>query len=213
MDSLLESKAVLFDLDGTLLDTFEFIFGAFEYSLSRHGLTPPTRPVLASRMGGPLEECYQVLAPDSDYLSLTACHRDFQAENLHLVRLFPGAKDVLKYLKLKHKSIAAITTRSIRTSIKSIQLTGISDYFDLVISVEDVEKPKPDPEPILKASNLLRLEPCECVMVGDTFADIECGKNAGALTIAALYGFGGEPLLALQPTTSIRDIIELIDLL
>jgi len=204
-------RAVLFDLDGTLLDTFEFIYGAFEHAFGLYGIESFDRDQIAGYMGGPLEQVYTEMAPGCDAIALTEAHRTFQSENIRLVSLFPHTVEVLDELKMRNLKIAAITTRSLRTSVKSLEATGISHYFDLILSAEDVTKHKPDPEPILKALEFLQVKPEETIMVGDTTADILAGKNAGIKTVAALYGFGGERLLELSPDFAIRELIELIN--
>ncbi|SRR5579883_298611 len=205
-------QAILFDLDGTLLDTFDFIYGAFEHAFERHGVPPLTRDKISELMGGPLEEVYQVMAPNHDPSLLTETHRTFQSENIHLVALFVDTIPVLEELKRRGLKIAAITTRSLRTSLRSLEATGIAKYFDLVLSAEDVSNVKPHPEPILKALDALELKPEQAVMVGDTSADIEAGKNAGVKTIAALYGFAGNRLLSLKPDYAIKELKELLAL-
>ena len=210
LDSL---RAVLFDLDGTLLDTFDFIYGAFEHTFATHGIPPLDRDAISEHMGGPLPEVYATMAPGFDAAALTETHRGFQLANIHLVSLFPPTIEVLDELKHRHLKIAAITTRSLRTSVRSLEQTGIAHYFDIIISAEDVLRVKPDPEPLLKALGSMGLKPEEAVMVGDTIADIQAGKNAGTKTVAALYGFGGERLLALEPDYAIRELRELVDIL
>ncbi len=205
-------RAVLFDIDGTLLDTFEFIYGAFEFALDRHGIQPLPREEISRLMGGPLEEVYAVMVPNGNAKTLAESHRTFQSENLRLATLFPATIEVLESLKHRGMKIAAITTRSIRTSVRSLEETGIAPYFDLIISGEDVEFVKPHPEPLLKAIKSLAVKPEEAVMVGDTHADITAGKNAGVKTVAALYGFGGELLLELKPDYAIRDLRKLLDI-
>jgi pyrophosphatase PpaX len=204
-------RAVLFDLDGTLLDTFDFIYGAFEHAFALHGITSFDREQIAGYMGGPLEQVYTEMAPGCDAIALTEAHRTFQSENIRLVSLFPHTIEVLEELKRRNLKIAAITTRSLRTSIKSLEATGIAHYFDLILSAEDVTKHKPDPEPILRALEFLKVKPEEAVMVGDTKADIMAGKNAEIKTVAALYGFGGERLLELKPDYAIRSLGDLIE--
>lgn len=206
-------RAVLFDVDGTLLNTFDFIYGAFEYAFGQHGIPPLTRQEISHLMGGPLEEVYSVMAPGYDNKILAEAHRTFQSEHLHLASLFPGTIEVLENLKKRGIKIAAITTRSIRTSVRSLEETGIAHYFDLIISGEDVQFLKPHPEPLLKALEAFSVNPQEAIMVGDTRADIEAGKNAGVKTVAALYGFGGERLRELDPNYLIYDIKELRGLL
>ena len=207
---LKDLRAVLFDLDGTLLDTFDFIYGAFEHALAKHGVVTFDREKIASYMGGPLEQVYAEMAPGCDAILLSEAHRTFQSENIRLVSLFPQTIEVLGELKRRNLKIAAITTRSLRTSIKSLEATSILHYFDLVLSAEDVTKHKPDPEPILKALEFLKVKPEEAIMVGDTKADIMAGKNAGVKTVAALYGFGGEALRDLKPDYTIDSLEELV---
>lgn len=205
-------RGILFDIDGTLLNTFDFIYGAFEYALKEHHLAPRTRDEFSHLMGGPLEEVYAAMEPDSDSKSLAKAHRHFQSENLSLVSLFPDTKDVLEALLKRGLKLAAITTRSARTSVRSLEQTGILHYFDLVLSAEDVSFHKPHPEPLLKALAIFNIKPEEAVMVGDTSADIEAGKNAGTKTVAALYGFAGERLRETRPDYSINTLRELLSI-
>ncbi len=161
-------------------------------------------------MGGPLEEVYATMAPGSDTKTLAEAHRTFQLDNLRLATLFPGTMDALQTLKQRGIKMAAITTRSLRTSVRSLEVNGIAKYFDLVLSAEDVQFHKPHPEPLLKALDALQVKAEETLMVGDTRADIEAGKNAGVRTVAALYGFGGEHLRELGPDYSIQELRELL---
>ena len=208
---LLDSvHAVLFDVDGTLLDTFDFIYGAFEHAFEVHGVPPLSRDDISGLMGGPLEEVYATMAAEFDAKDLSETHRNFQANNLGLAKLFPSTAQVLEALKQRNIKLAAVTTRSKRTSVKSLEITGIAHYFDLVVSGEDVSRLKPDPEPIFRVLEHFGLMPSDAIMVGDTHADIEAGKNAGVKTVAALYGFGGERLIGLEPDYAIRDLRELL---
>jgi len=204
--------AVLFDIDGTLLDTFDFIYGAFEHTYKVHGIPPLSRNEISHLMGGPLPEVYATMAPGHDPTALTETHRQFQENNLHLAKLFPDTVKVLDALQERGLKLAAITTRSIRTSVLSLEENGIARYFDLVVSAEDVARHKPDPEPIVKAIEALNIMPSEAIMVGDTTADIMAGKNAGTKTVAALYGFGGKQLLALHPDHQIMELKELLSI-
>lgn len=203
-------RAVLFDIDGTLLDTFDFIYGAFEYAFKEHNLSPLSREHISELMGGPLEEVYQTMAPGFDSTLLAQSHRRFQSDNVRLAHLFPSTMEVLTELSRRGMKLSAITTRSLRTSVRTLEWTGIAKYFDIIISAEDVSFHKPHPEPLLKALDALGLKPDAAVMVGDTRADIMAGKNAGTKTVAALYGFGGELLRGLGPDYTIGELRELL---
>ncbi len=209
---LQEIRAVLFDIDGTLLNTFDFIYGAFEHAFKVHGISPLTREEIAHLMGGPLVEVYAEMAPGHDAIALSESHREFQENNIPLAKLFPDTVKVLSVLADQGFKLAAITTRSFRTSVLSLEENGIAGYFDLVLSAEDVARHKPHPEPIFKALDTLNVEPIHAIMVGDTAADIMAGKNAGTTTVAALYGFGGDRLLEWNPDYAIGELKELLEI-
>lgn len=203
-------KAVLFDIDGTLLDTKEFIYQSLEYSLSFHGFNTQKRVDFDSIIGKPLEVCYQILAPSGDIVSLCEQHRAFQGRNYHLSNPFPNTLKTLSTLKNKRVKIAGITTRHSSTLYQTLINAGIKDFFDYVVTEDDVKNHKPHPEPFLKTLKILKVKPDEVLMVGDTDADIKGGKNAGIKTVGALYGMVGERIRDSNPDFLIKDISELI---
>lgn len=205
-------KAVLFDVDGTLLDTKEFIFQSFEHTLKTHGLPKKSREEINRVVGRPLEECYRELAPSLNPKSLCETHRLFQEENLELSSPFPKTRETLKRLKEKGLKIAAVTTRSRRTSKKTLEIAGLFDFIDVFVSAEDVKNHKPHPEPILQALKHLQIDCESAVMVGDTGIDIAAGKNAGLRgTIGVTYGFGGrKKIVASNPDFVVNDIAEVV---
>ncbi|HWF45188.1 MAG TPA: HAD-IA family hydrolase [Candidatus Kapabacteria bacterium] len=204
-------EAILFDIDGTLLDTFDFIYGAFEHAFEVHDIPPLPREQISAWMGGPLEEVYTAMVPGCDAPALAETHRVFQSENVHLATLFPATVEVLEYLWKRRFKLGVITTRSLRTSVRTLEMTGIARYFEVIVSAEDVSNHKPHPEPLLKALDKLGVKPERAVMVGDTYADIMAGKNAGTKTVAALYGFGGRSLIETNPDYAIEDIRDLLN--
>jgi len=206
-------RAVLFDVDGTLLDTTAFIYGGFDHTLAAHGYQPAGRAAYARVMGKPLEVCYVKLAPDGDPALLCETHRAWQADNLHLSIAFPEAEHVLRTLRDAGLRLAAITSRSARTSVRTLEQAGLAPYLDLVLSAEDVTAIKPDPAPLRLALERLRVEPAAAVMVGDTDADILAGKAAGLRTIGVTYGFHGEDVAAAGPDATIDQLGALLHLL
>jgi len=206
-------EAALFDVDGTLLNTAEFVYQACEYTFRVHQLPVRSRAEMTLVMGKPLEECYRLLSPGEDAYQLCETHRAFQAQNLHLSTPFPNTLETLRRLKQIGIKIGAITTRSKRTSLKTLEAGSILSYCDVVISGEDVQHPKPHSEPLLKALQRLAIEPEKAVMIGDTDADILAGKSAGMMTIGVSYGFHGLRIAESHPNFVINDIAEVVPII
>ncbi len=209
----MKHKAIIFDVDGTLLNTHEYIFQSFEHSFKVHGLVNLSRKDVVPLMGKPLEECYKILAPQQDNVSLCEAHRGFQEENINLVQPFTNTIKALKTFKEAGVKLGAVSTRK-QTGLQSLEHSGVVDYLDVIITGDDVEQFKPHPEGVLKALAKLQVSPQAAVMVGDTAVDIEAGKNAGTKTVAVTYGFAPREVLeSSNPDMIIDDIAELIDLL
>ncbi len=213
MDPMLKTlQAILFDVDGTLLDTREFVYQAFEHTFQQYNLPAISRDSLATLIGGSLESIYECLVPALNYHVLSDTHRSFQETHLHLSVLFPHVETTLAALHGQGIRLAAVTTRSKRTSLQTLENAGIARFFEVVVSGEDVTKLKPDPEPLLCALNKLCIAPNQAVMVGDTATDVLAGKSAGTRTIAVTYGFAGHIISQYHPDYVIDDIDRLLQL-
>ena len=211
-NSSMKLKAVLFDIDGTLLDTHEYIYQAFEYSLGKHHHVSLSRKVLQTIMGKPLEECYKILTRLENVSEFTHTHHGFQLKNSHLVKPFPNTISTLKNLKEKGMHIAAVTTRSGSTVKQTLEETKLIHYLNYIVTFEDVRMPKPDPEGIRKALAYFKIKPNEAIMVGDSDVDIIAGRNAGVATVGVSYGFHGKDIAKSDPDYVIDDIREIINL-
>ncbi len=201
-------RAVLFDVDGTLLDTTEFIFGAYEHACLELGVTFPGREWLALQIGRRLEDVYDDFAPATRD-AMVESHRTFQSERLDLATPFPGAIETLTAIRDAGMRIAAVTSRSNRTSVDSLIVAGIDHFFDTVISAEDAAALKPDPAPLRTAMERLALSRECAIMVGDSTHDVHAAHNYGIPVIAATYGFPGRTVLEANPTAHIDNIAEL----
>ena len=167
-----------------------------------------TRVEMQHLMGLPLEEIYASMS-GGEAPHMVESHRAFQRENLHLSVAFPGAGEVLDTLKQAGIALAAVTSRSRRTSVLTLELAGLAGYFGAIVSAEDAPALKPDPAPLRHALALLGRTAAGAVMVGDTAHDIEAGRALGLLTIAATYGFHGEAVRDAAPDHAIGAITEL----
>ena len=205
----MKTKAVLFDMDGTILDTSDFVFSAVEYTLTQHNLTI-TEEKLSQAKGMPLLDFYKYIFPDQDFELLRKTHHDYQQTRFDLGKLFPGVKKVLKKLKSEGVLIAAVSNRSTESVTKSLKLVKAYDFFDAIVTYEDVKNPKPHKDIPLKALELLGVDKKSAIMVGDTDADIQAGKNAGIKTVGVTYGWMGEDIKKSKPDFVIDNIEELL---
>lgn len=203
--------AALFDVDGTLLDSADYVMGAIEHVLRERGRTPPSREQIGRTLGPALAECYRVLAPDLDAAELVAAHRAWQKERVRTmpVRPYPGAVDTLRRLRAAGVRCGAVTARSRVSSLGTLDGAGLGELLEVVVSAEDTARTKPYPDPLLVALQRMKLPPTEAIFIGDTEADIVAGRAARMKTVGALYGFFGEALTAARPDFVIRDIAEL----
>ncbi len=186
----MHTEAVIFDADGTLLDSRELVFQAYEHLLAQHGYRPPDRNELAKSMGKTTNEVYSMFAPEHDDETLTSLHREFQKQQLDLFDAYEGLHDLLDALKDGGLQMGICTSRGSNV-IPLLEKARIQEYFGAIVHAEMVSKHKPDPEGLFKACEGLNVSPSAVVMVGDTDADIEAGKAAGvAFTIGITHGFG-----------------------
>jgi pyrophosphatase PpaX len=207
--------AALFDVDGTLLDSTDYVMGAMEHVLRQHGRTPPPRSVIGRTLGPALADCYRVLAPNLDPLALVEAHRAWQRERVKTMPIlpYPHAIETLQILRTAGVRSAAVTARSKVSSLGTLEGAGFGGLLEVVLSAEDTPRTKPHPDPLLLALKLMDLTPAEAVFVGDTEADIIAGRAAGMTTVGVTYGFFGEAITGTKPDHLIRTIAELTPLL
>ena len=206
------ARVVLFDIDGTLLDTERFILGAYHSALDALDLPVPSDEVLRRMTGDPLDQIYDGFA-GARAAEAIELHRAFQSEHIELARPFPRAYDVLQRLREAGPRLAAVTSRSRRTSGPTLAAAGLDRFLEVQVAAEDAPALKPDPAPLRRALELLGLRGKEATAatayVGDTRADIEAGRALGVPTVAATYGFHGEAVLEAGPDYHIAALAEL----
>ena len=209
---MLHARALLFYIDGTVLDTRELIIQATEHALSSCGYPVPERLHTAREVGKPIEEFYRNLSGFADVDPFITPHRAFGYSNLNLSVPFPNSVKTLSALQERGFKIGAVTSRS-HTSVETLKRAGAADFFGVVISPDDTPVHKPEPTPLFMALKVLGERPGEAVMIGDSDLDVQAGKNAGMKTIRARYGFHSDNLHNPEPDAIIGDISELLNLL
>ncbi|WP_047984098.1 pyrophosphatase PpaX [Ornithinibacillus californiensis] len=204
---------ILFDLDGTLIDTNELITQSFYHTFKEFGLEFTHDEILAFN-GPPLRETFEKLDLDKAE-AMISTYRDHNLEHHdQLVEAFPNVKETLSVLKERGIRLGIVTTKMRKTAIRGMKLTGIYDYFDTIIALDDITHAKPHPEPVLSAMKQLNAKPDHTLMVGDNSHDIESGHNAGVKTAGVVWSLKGEDFLQkYNPTYMLKDMKDLVEII
>jgi HAD superfamily hydrolase (TIGR01509 family) len=209
-------KNILFDVDGTLLDSRRDIAAAQLWTFRQFGIDTLKPEDIYPLIGKPLAETFTALLPQRLHDRIPEAgliYRDYyRAHAFETTTLFPGVLDTVAALKGKGIRLATATTKSTETTAKVLAHYGIAEYFSHVQGTDNGVF-KPDPfiiNTILTAMNWHR---GETLMVGDTDKDIDVGRNAGVLTCGVTYGtFSREQMAALKPDWIIDHISDLLRL-
>lgn len=205
-------KAILFDLDGTLLDTHDLLLDSFRHTVREVlGCAIPDERLMA-KVGQPLNtQMWDFTDDEAVHDELCRVYREYNA-SVHdkLIRIFPGTQEVLDELRKRGYRMGVVTSKRHEPALHGLSTFGLGDAFDFVVGSDDWPTHKPDPGPVRHGCELLGLDPSECVYVGDSPFDMQAGNGAGCITIAALWGmFPAEVLRAEHPTHECKTISEL----
>ena len=204
---------LLFDLDGTLIDTNELIISSFMHTLEHYFPGQYKKEDVPQFMGPPLMESFNKLDPERAE-EMAQCYRDYNhMRHDELVTEFEGVYDTIKTLHQKGYKLAIVTTKKRYTVEMGLRLTKLDQFFDVVVTLDDVTHAKPNPEPLLKALEQLGSKPENAIMVGDNNHDIQGGKNTGTLTAGVAWAFKGrEYIEGLQPDYILENMSDLLDI-
>ena len=196
-------RAVLFDLDGTLIDTTGLIIGCFDHAWQTVCGLSPARDTLIQTFGIPLREAMRRLlalsglespamggAAESDLIErLLTEYRLFNAANHDLMaRPFDGVRQVIAELRSRGYAIGVVTSKSRELACRGLSLCSLDGLIDQSVFLEDTQRHKPEPDPISRGLEKLNALPSQSAYVGDSRFDIMAGRAAGVRTIAALWG-------------------------
>jgi pyrophosphatase PpaX len=199
-DEASQVRAILFDLDGTLIDTTELILRCFDHSWQCVLGCGNTRQALIETFGMPLKEAMvkllearepngKKLAEDGLVERLLAEYRSFNLSNHDaLATGFEGVAGVIAELRERGYRTGVVTSKSRELATRGLRLCALESLIDTAVFLEDTTRHKPGPEPILVALDRLKAAPFEAAYVGDSCHDIVAGRAAGVITVAALWG-------------------------
>ena len=209
--------AVLFDLDGTLIDSIDLILKSAIYAFDKCGFAAPSAAEWLAGVGRPLPIMFRHFAPrgDDDVPVLIAAYREFQMANHDaLVHAYAGIPEMLGALAERGHPLAIVTSKTDALAARGLAHTGIDKFFDTIVGMDSCTRHKPDPEPVMIALDRLGYAPGEAWFVGDSVHDMESGNAAGVATIGALWGpFGAEDLAPSKPrhlAHRVQDVVGII---
>ncbi|HZJ02037.1 MAG TPA: HAD-IA family hydrolase [Gemmatimonadaceae bacterium] len=209
--TIIRPWAVLFDLDGTLIDTIGLLLECARHTFK--GRTPaPTDEEWIAGIGTPLRKQFAAYTTSDDEVEeLTQRYRSFQREHHdRLTTAFPGVLEVLDELEAMGHPMGIVTSKSNEMMDRGLEWVGIMRHMKTRIGMDNAKRHKPDPHPVQVALEELEYEPGEAVFVGDSPHDIASGNAAGVTTVAALWGpFSREQLEPYHPSHYLENITAL----
>jgi pyrophosphatase PpaX len=206
-------SALLFDLDGTLIDSISLIINSALHAFEKCGHSAPAAEEWLADLGLPLRTMFgRFIADESTITDLVAGYREYQLANHdRLVRPYEEVATTLEVLHARGHPLAVVTSKAEPLAHRGLAHVGLDGFFDVVVGLESCTRHKPDPEPVRIALDRLGVPPEDAAFVGDSPHDMAAGRAAGVTTIAALWGpFGRAQLAATEPDHYIERMSELI---
>lgn len=194
-----DTLAVLFDLDGTLSDSLDFIRHNYLEVFTEMGL-PWGNDDVMRWIGRGLKDIARHFAGNGEEKFIELYQQCFNRDHDKYTRLYPGTLEMLEGIRARRLKTGLVTSKGRPGTIRTVELTGLDRYLDVIITAHDVEKHKPLPDPVLKALEVLNVQPANALFVGDSHFDMESGRSAGTGIIGVPWGMAPvEELLKYDP--------------
>ena len=215
-------KAILFDYDGTIIDTNQRIIDSWDHMYFKHFGEHITGDEVKWTFGIVLrdaiaEEMRRRGHTDVDVDELVASYREYQVPVCPTpAPPFAGMVETLRALKEKGAKLAIVTSRGRSTCLMGLKEFGLEDCFDAIVAAESTDIHKPLPEPALIGCRMLGVEPSEAIMVGDSVFDLQCGNNAGCDSCFVTWSYAtgletaqkdGNPTVVVERPEQLLDLV------
>jgi len=209
-------QTVLFDLDGTLIDSIRLILDSYHHTLTRHNLPARSDEEWLRGVGTPLHVQFSQWRDTPEMLeAMIATYREFNLKHHdRMVTVYPGVVQAVREIKSAGIQTGLVTSKNRQGALRGLALVGLEALMDVMVCADEVNNPKPHPEPVEKAVALLGADPARTVYVGDSIHDMHSGRAAGVKTAAALWGpFGRSHLESAHPDYWLEKPEDLVSLM
>jgi pyrophosphatase PpaX len=209
-------RTVLFDLDGTLIDSIRLILDSYHHTLAAFGMAPKADAELLAEIGTPLSVTFASWASgDRTVKALIETYRAYNLEQHDArVRAYPGVVAAVRALAGAGVRLGLVTSKNRQGALRGLGVAGLVDAMEILICSEDVIHPKPHREPVDRAVALLDGDRRSTIFIGDSLHDMRSGKAAEVATGAALWGpFSRAELEPSEPRHWLRapdDVVRLV---
>lgn len=206
-------KALLFDFDGTLLNTNELIIQTFMHILEERFPGQYSPQDCLKFIGPSLRQTFSDITPGEEDVMIAKYRAWNEVHHDELVTEYPGVVSTLEQLKTMGINLAIVSTKRNEMIDRGLEVLGASHLFDVRIGIGDVKNVKPDPEPVLLALERLGVDKGEAIIIGDNSHDIEAGHNAGVRAAGVAWSIkGAEYLQQFKPDYMLQHMTDLLDI-
>jgi phosphoglycolate phosphatase len=208
-------RAVLFDFDGTLGDSYPAITASVNYVRERRGLLPLSIADVRHHVGRGAEVLMKETVECGDSAENVALYKAHHPSVMHAgTHLYPGVAETLRWLHEHGFVLAVCSNKPVAFTRDLLAFLKVAEYFALVLGPEDVQRPKPSPDMLLAALKRLELTANEALYIGDMTVDIQTARAAGVGVWSVPTGSDDRAtLLAAKPDRLLRDLSEVAELL
>jgi pyrophosphatase PpaX len=214
---------VLFDFDGTIMDTNDLVFASWRHAFRELLDTEPDEAEVLSTFGEPIGDCVSRLFPDSDPDEVKRVYRAYQfSQYEEKIHPFPGMYELVEKLSEAGIKMAVVTNRLRNSTEQGLKLFGFDAYIETMVAVDDARVKglgvKPEPDSVLYALELLGSKPEAAVLIGDTLNDIISGNRAGVTTVRVAWAVANDNAHDTESAEAVPDYVinessELLDIL
>lgn len=202
-------RGIIFDIDGTLTSTNKLILDSFNYITEKYLGRIYTFEEIASFFGPTEDKILQDMCGEN-FEPAKKDYYDYYDRNHHIADLYPGMKDLLSYLKKNNILLSIYTGKGRKAAVITLKKLSIHDYFDLIITGDDVNEHKPSGEGINKFIQKFDIKQDEVLMIGDSPADVKASKSAGVKIASVLWdSYAREKVLQLKSDFIFHSVEEL----